>query len=356
MTPPDGTGNRAESAFKGQIISIIVLVVMLITFWNMLDLVLLTFIITFILYNLVVRLQRRFKKISAHGLPAVLVLALIYIAFVVLVVMVSVNLIPKIAEQFAELSSYILKFDFTKFEDMLDPRIAPFVVNIDIAKYVTAMGLMISSTAAKVGQFSLNLLFALVLSFLLTAEKDKIKEFGGRLENSRISFIYKYFIDFGGVFAKTFGNVMKVQITIAFLNALISTIILSFMRFPSVIGIGLMIFCLGLIPVAGVVLSLIPLCIIAFTIGGLVKVVEVIIMIVVIHTIEAYILNPKLMANKVRLPVCFVFIILLVSEHYLGVWGLLIGVPIFIFLMAVLEVDYAIDKKEKKEGTDDGTV
>ncbi|WP_272868649.1 hypothetical protein [Clostridioides difficile] len=46
------------------------------------------------------------------------------------------------------------------------------------------------------------------------------------------------------------------------------------------------------------------------------------------------------MSNRTKLPVCFVFIILLVGEHYLGVWGLLIGVPIFMFLMDILGVKF----------------
>jgi predicted PurR-regulated permease PerM len=101
-----------------------------------------------------------------------------------------------------------------------------------------------------------------------------------------------------------------------------------------------MVFLLGLIPVAGVIISLVPLCLIGFNVGGFKMVVGVIIMIIIIHAIEAYILNPKLMSIRTSLPVCFVFIILLVSEHYLGVWGLLIGVPLFIFLMKSFEVNY----------------
>lgn len=70
------------------------------------------------------------------------------------------------------------------------------------------------------------------------------------------------------------------------------------------------------------------------------KLLEVIIMICVLHAIEAYLLNPKLMSSKTNLPVSFTLIILLVGEHYLGVWGLLIGVPLFLFLMKLLEVEY----------------
>jgi predicted PurR-regulated permease PerM len=90
----------------------------------------------------------------------------------------------------------------------------------------------------------------------------------------------------------------------------------------------------------GVIISFIPLSIIAFNIGGVTKVIAVVILIILIHTMETYILNPKLMADKTKLPVCFIFIVLIVGEHFLGTWGLLIGVPIFIFLLDIMDIKY----------------
>jgi len=75
---------------------------------------------------------------------------------------------------------------------------------------------------------------------------------------------------------------------------------------------------------------------------------KVVIFILLLHGFEAYILNPKLMSRKTRLPVCFVFLILLIGEHYLGVWGLLIGVPVFIFLMTAFNVDYKVMDESKR--------
>ena len=39
--------------------------------------------------------------------------------------------------------------------------------------------------------------------------------------------------------------------------------------------------------------------------------------------------------------------ILLVGEHYMGVWCLIMGVPIFIFLLSMFDVDYAIVHEKK---------
>ena len=64
-------------------------------------------------------------------------------------------------------------------------------------------------------------------------------------------------------------------------------------------------------------------------------------------------MNPKLMADKTKLPICFIFIVLIVGEHYLVAWGLLIGVPIFIFLLDIMDIKYIdflkITKKNHKK-------
>ena len=58
----------------------------------------------------------------------------------------------------------------------------------------------------------------------------------------------------------------------------------------------------------------------------------------IIHGIEAYILNPKLMSSKTDLPVFYTFVVLIFSQHFFGVWGLIIGIPVFVFLLDVLDV------------------
>lgn len=338
---------------RERIISIAVLLVVLITIWYMLDIVLLTFIITFVFYHLVQKVQDKIGKLFPAKLPDGLVLTVFYVIFILFLTFISIVFMPKLVYQFTEIANIFMKFDIGPVKEAIDPRLANVLSKVDFNKYISEAGAMLATTLTTVGGFGLNLFLSLILSFFLLLEKSKIKRFGATLEDSRIAYIYEYMLMFGGNFASTFGKVMKVQVMIALINSVVSMILLTFLGFPQIMSLGVMIFLLGLIPVAGVIVSLVPLSIIAFNIGGLSKVVAIIIMVVLIHMMEAYILNPKLMSNKTDLPVCFVFIILLVSEHYLGVWGLLIGVPIFIFLMNVLEIDYAGEcKKERKEKKD----
>jgi predicted PurR-regulated permease PerM len=47
-------------------------------------------------------------------------------------------------------------------------------------------------------------------------------------------------------------------------------------------------------------------------------------MIAIVHAIEAYYLNPRIVSSYMHIPVFVTFVILLVSEHFLGLVGLLI--------------------------------
>lgn len=342
-----------DNDLKERMISWVVMILMFVTMWYMLNIVLLTFVITFVFYHLVEMIQRKRKEMFSVQVPDGFILTVLYITFILVLTFASIEFAPKLAAYFTDLANVFINFNIDAVKEAIDPRLAELLGNVDFNRYIANAGVMLATGVTAVGGFGVNLFLSLILSYLLLLEKKQIRKFGERLADSRISFIYDYWMKFGGNFCKTFGKVMKVQVTIAFINSVVSMILLTVLGFPQIMSLGVMIFILGLVPVAGVIISLVPLSIIAFNIGGLSKVVAVLLMITLIHILEAYVLNPKLMSDQTKLPVCFIFIILLVGEHYLGVWGLLIGVPIFIFLLNAMEVDYRdIGKKEKHRKKD----
>lgn len=326
---------------RSKVISLLVLALIFITFWYMLDIVLLTFISTFVFYHLIAALERRLDKLfGGRKIPENLLTIVVYILVLSLLALLASAYAPSIALQLTDLGRMLVTFDFNQLAQSFGEQIYGLLSYIDFNKYIAEAGMLVASEATKIGSFGVNVVLALLLSLLLLLEKKEIAAFGERFEESKVAFIYEYFVYFGSSFVRTFGQVMKVQVTIAFINAVVSGIFLKLFDFPQVLALTVMVFVLGLIPVAGVIISLIPLTIIGFNFGGISKVIAILVMVVIIHALEAYVLNPKLMSNKTHLPVCFVFIILLVSEHYLGVWGLLIGVPIFMFLLEMSGVKY----------------
>ena len=325
---------------KGRIVMVVVLVLILVTIWFMLDIAIVTFVLTFVFYHLQKYAIRGLNKTPLRIIPAGIVLLIIYAIVIFLFILFAIQNTPMIMTQLGGIASSFGRFDFERFVADIDPNLAWLGGQIDLNEYVWRVGQAILSGLASIGGFALNFLIAIILSFLFVLEKKKISMIGDSIRDSRIAYIYRYFMLFAGSFCYTFGKVMKVQVVIAAINCAVSTIYLSITGFPYMMVISIMIFILGLIPVAGVFISLIPLTIIAFNVDGITKVVEVLIMIAVIHCIEAYLLNPKLMSRRTSLPVSLVFVVLIISERYLGAWGLLIGVPFFIYVLNVLNIDY----------------
>ena len=197
------------------------------------------------------------------------------------------------------------------------------------------------------GIWGINILISIILSIFFLMEKEKIIRFLKRFEKSDVSGLYKYFDVFWKSFIDSFGKIMKAQVIIAFVNTILSVIGLWILGFPGLIALGFMVMIFSLVPVAGVIVSMIPLTFIAFTIGGFSKVIALFVMIALIHAIETYILNPKIMSDKTDMPVFITFLVLIISEHFMGVWGLLIGLPFFIFLINMANID--TKEKIKKE-------
>jgi predicted PurR-regulated permease PerM len=325
---------------KERIITIVVAAVILATIWFMLDLVILTFIVTFVFYHLNKYAVRGLGKTPLRVIPKAIVQVLVYSGVIVLAALFIAQNAQMIVSQFDGLIASFSQIDFQNGLTGLDPALAQLLKQIDVNKGVMQVGGFIAGAIGKLGGQVINFLIAFILSFLFILEKHKIYIIAETMKRSRIVFLYRYFMLFFGSFCHTFGKVMKVQVLIAAFDCAIVTTYLVIAGFPNFIMLGVMVFLLSLIPMMGAVLTAVPLVLIALSIGGLAKVVEVVVVIIIINCLEAYVLNPKLMSRRTSLPVTMVFVILFVSQQYLGGWGMIVGIPFFMFVMNVLGIDY----------------
>ncbi|GIP52140.1 MULTISPECIES: AI-2E family transporter [Paenibacillus] len=307
---------------------------------SMLNMVLITFILTYLinrLHNFITRNVDKVVRINRS-----ITILLIYVIMITLLVAAIYYYLPVFIAELTDLVNQVISFYDNPPSNLPDNLILNFLVeslkDIDLSAYIDSGFNFLLSTISDIGKWSLNLFVAIVLSLFFLLEKEKVTNFTAKFKASRMSGLFVELEYFGKKFVHSFGKVIEVQFLIALVNSILSTIFLWIFGFPNLIALAIMIFLLGLIPVMGVIISLIPLCAIAFKIGGLIKIVYVLIMIAVVHAVETYFLNPKFMSNKTHLPIFYTFLILLVSEHFFGVWGLIVGVPIFMFLLDILEV------------------
>lgn len=297
---------------------------------SMISVLLLTFIFAF-LVNRLETLILKYVKI-----PRKLIVIIIYATFVIFIYTVITHYLPTIVTQVTQLFNSTVDFFSHGKSNAAIAIVMDFMEKYNIKQYLnTGVNLLVSSLTSA-SSLTMNLLIALLLSFFFSLSKEHLMVFTRGFQKSAIGFIYDEMAYFGSRFVGTFGKVLEAQFIIALFNTLATTLVLWLLNFPQLISLALMIFVLSLIPVAGVVISLIPLCIIGYTIGGFKDVIYMVITIVVIHGIEAYILNPKIMSSKTDLPIFYTFLVLIFSEHFFGVWGLIVGIPVFMFLVDVI--------------------
>ena len=322
---------------------------------SMLNLFLLTFLFTYIAYSLQKGITSRLDKFIK--IRPIVVTLFLYLFMSSTIVFVVYRYIPIIIRELTEIGRKVSRFDFRFIGgEFLSTYVVPYFGNVDFMSIFKNSELdnflrfdQFFRYASNLGTWSFNVFVALILSLFFMIEKDKIKQFFSGFENSSIAIVYKYTKDFGINFLNSFGKVVQAQIIIACVNSILSVIVLFILNFPQVLGLGVMIFLFSLVPVAGTIASLIPLSIIAYTVGGFKMILYVLILIAVLHALESYVLNPRFMADKTELPVFIVFITLLISDHFMGVWGLLLGVPLLMFILHLLNIKPSSKSRRPKK-------
>ncbi|WP_042353937.1 AI-2E family transporter [Bacillus rubiinfantis] len=299
---------------------------------SMINLILLTFIFAFLMDRLVQFFENKIP------LNRKLLVVISYSSIVGLLSYALVMYLPMIAGEITTLIKQLTTFYTAKHDNVVLNYIVGRIEEINITSYLEQGVTYLLKSFSDISKVGLQILLALLLSLFFLLEKPRLVEFTRKFKHSKVASIYAEIEFFAQKFVRTFGKVIEAQLIIAIVNCILTTISLWILDFPQLGGLSIMIFILGLIPVAGVIISLIPLTIIAYSIGGIMTVLYVGIAIAIIHGIEAYILNPNLMSSKTNLPVFYTFIVLIFGEHFFGVWGLIIGIPVFVFLLDVLEV------------------
>lgn len=234
--------------------------------------------------------------------------------------------------------------------------IEKFGVNIDFKSFQEKTLVFLSILWSSI----LKIILAIILSFIFIIDRNKLWMYLWKIKESNFWFLYTEYEILLEKVIKSFWLILKAQSMIAIVNATLTVIWLLIIwfifsteeitTFPYILTLGLVVFVMGFIPVLWVILSSIPIMIIWYiTYWDFMIVPIIILLILIVHTIEAYYLNPKIVSSFLKLPMSLTFVILLVSEHFFGLAWLLVGISIFYFSMWLIkDFDYMIGKNKKK--------
>ncbi len=176
-------------------------------------------------------------------------------------------------------------------------------------------------------------LLSLLFSFLIVLDFPRLAAGVRELRRTRVKFIYDEVAGSIHHFGQVMGRALEAQFYIAILNTILTAIGIYILGFSEQIPfLSMVVFFCSFIPVAGVFISSVPICLVALQTAGLGLMLLSIGMITVVHMIEAYILNPRIYGHHMRLNPVIVLIILTIGGKMFHVWGLILGVPICTYI------------------------
>ena len=158
------------------------------------------------------------------------------------------------------------------------------------------------------------------------------------LRNTRIRPICDEMFPVITTLGKLVGKSFRGQAIIALADATFMLVVMMVLGIENRFLFAGMVFVFSFVPIIGVVISGIPIILTAIMQpgGSLTLALYVAIAIAVAHTIEGTILSPRILGKLGQMHPVMVMATLTVAEHFFGMWGLLLGVPVAIFLIRVV--------------------
>ncbi len=306
---------------------------------NLFGLVFLTFILCFSFNHPIAWLSARTK------LPRRFWTATVYIVFISVIVIVFSLVGPKVGQE-STLFLRQLPKTLDKIHNRLDaivalqPRAAPIISRIKESVSIQGLSGMkrdalvnfvlgfLNQVTHYISYFLLSTLF----SFFILFDLPNLRTKAMALRDTRFREIYDETAETVVRFAMVVGAAFQAQIMIACINTALTAVGLWVLGIHPISLLSTIVFFCGLIPVLGTIVSSVPVLLLAFNAGGIALLVEGLVMILIVHTLETYVLNPNVFSAVLKINPVLTLMILYIGHNLFGFWGILLGVPVSVYI------------------------
>jgi len=278
-----------------------------------------------------------------------LIVSTLYVWFIFATIYFISNLIPLLINELSNLSKHIpIIADYINqiTHSLKQVQQAKEVVWTDINKLVNEKNMeIIINIINHIKHFwgeIFKAILAFILSYFFIIDRKKLHKYLEWIKSSSVWFLYQEYAFLFRKVAKWFLLVFRAQFKIALVNTFLTWLglhiiwLLLGQTFPYLWLLTFMVFIFSFIPVLGAIISSIPIALIAYNIWWFMWVVYVVVMISIIHALEAYVLNPRFISEEVELPVSLTFLLLIIWEHFFWPIWLIIAVPTFYIFMEII--------------------
>ena len=172
----------------------------------------------------------------------------------------------------------------------------------------------------------------MLFSFLIMFDLPELSRGMRRLRFTKLAESYRETADSVILFAKVVGENFRAQLLISAINTVLTALGLYFLGIKAIVLLCTIVFMCGLIPVLGMWISSVPVVLMAINSGGMELGLWGLLMIFAIHMLEAYVLNPRIVSSVMHINPVMTLIILYIAHSMIGMWGMLLGVPISVYV------------------------
>ena len=238
----------------------------------------------------------------------------------------NVNLQPEYIDLINEKLGEAINYIITTISNLL-PVIANFVI----------------STTSSV----LNIIIGIIVSIYILIDKEKFIALSKKVTYALCSKERaKFVLNLANKSNMTFSKFIGGKILDSVIIGILSFIILTIFKMPYVLLISVIIGVTNIIPFFGPFIGGIPSAIIILF-ASPIQALWFIIIIIVIQQIDGNIIGPKILGDSIGISAFWILFSLLVAAKFMGVVGMIIGVPLFAIIYSIIK-EVVEDKLRKK--------
>jgi predicted PurR-regulated permease PerM len=317
---------------------------------------LLVFAISFLFLFFISDFMTRDVHRIAPFVPKAVLFSVLYILLIWAIIMITYKVVPMMLKHLPELSNQLQVQIVKELKGASQKWDLPAYVDVDalkgsILKASTGILQFLATSLTPLYKGFIQFVFALAINLFFYFESEKVEQAFTRNPDSLMTFLFRFMQMRLRIFYVYFRRVMGGQVIIALINTLISSVVIFGLELRHPFLMVFVVFFCGLFPVVGNLMSNSVLTINAFVATGMWGTLICLVLLVGVHKLE-YILNSKIIGGIVHLPMAVSLGALIFCEVLLGIPGLILAIPLALFVRHEFEHIRGLPPNLPEEGVE----
>lgn len=200
-----------------------------------------------------------------------------------------------------------------------------------------------------------NIVLGVIVSIYLLKDKEKFFAISKKITYAIFNKEHSYkILELTHRANKIFGKFLGGKILDSFIIAIITFVILTIFKMPYTLLVTVIVGVTNVIPFFGPFFGAIPSVILVRFVSPI-KAFWLLIIILIIQQLDGNVIGPKILGDSIGVSAFWILFALLIAGKFLGLVGMLLGVPLFAFVYSIIKdiTEERLDKKGLPVNTDD---